>query len=83
MTILSVSAARQNLSTLINQVAEGHKPIFIKGKHKNAVLISEDELSGLQETLYLMSIPGLWESIVEGANIPLSECVPLDKVLKL
>lgn len=57
MTILSVSAARQILGNLVNQVAEDCKEVYIKGIKNNAVLVSEDEWSSTQETLYLMSSP--------------------------
>ncbi len=82
MTVLSATAARQNLFSLIDEVAEHHKPIIIKGKRHSAVLISEDELSGMKETIYLMSIPGMWESIDKASKTPLSECTPWREVFK-
>lgn len=57
MTILSVSAARQNLYSLVNEVSDKNKPIYIKGKKNNAVLISEQEWNSTKETAYLMSSP--------------------------
>jgi PHD/YefM family antitoxin component YafN of YafNO toxin-antitoxin module len=49
--------------------------VLIKGKRANAVLIAEADWRAIQETMYLLSIPGLRESIVEGTQTPLDECV--------
>jgi prevent-host-death family protein len=78
MKILNVSETRQNFSNLINEVAEGHKPIFIKGKKNAAVLMSKEDYSGMMETIYLMSVPELWESIERASKAPDSEFTPLE-----
>ena len=75
MTILSASEARANLYRLIDQTAESHEPIFISGKRSGAVLVSEEDWKAIQETLFLLSIPGLRESIKEGMAEPLGESV--------
>lgn len=77
MTILNVSEARKNLYTLIDKSYDSHEPIFIKGKRHNAVLISEEDWASIQETLYLMSIPGMSQSIKKGLETPLEECEEL------
>ncbi|HSI46253.1 MAG TPA: type II toxin-antitoxin system Phd/YefM family antitoxin [Methylophilus sp.] len=66
MQTLSASDARANLYRLLDQAAESHEPIIISGKRNNAVLISADDWSAIQETLYLLSIPGMRESIKQG-----------------
>ena len=73
MTILTASEARANLYRLIDQTAVSHEPIFISGRRTGAVLISEEDWKAMQETLYLLSIPGLRDSIKEGMAEPLSE----------
>ncbi|MDA3949749.1 MAG: type II toxin-antitoxin system Phd/YefM family antitoxin [Spirochaeta sp.] len=73
MTILNASDARANLYRLIDQTNESHEPVIISGKRNNAILLSEDDWNSIQETLYLTSIPGMRESIVEGMKEPLSE----------
>lgn len=73
MPILNASDARANLYRLIDQTNESHEPIIISGKRNKAVLISEDDWKSIQETLYLTSIPGMRESIIEGMKEPLSE----------
>ncbi len=65
MTTLTASEARAGLYRLIDQTAETHKPVLISGKRSNAVLISEEDCSAIQETLYLLAIPGMRESIRE------------------
>ena len=74
MTALSMTEARKRLPTLLDDVAESHVPVQITGKRHSAVLISEDDWRSIQETLYLTSIPGMRESIMEGLQTPLEEC---------
>jgi antitoxin YefM len=69
-TNLTASEARSNLYRLIDQAAESHEPISITGKRANAVLIAESDWNAIQETLYLLSIPGMRESIKEGMATP-------------
>jgi antitoxin YefM len=73
MTTLTASEARASLYRLIDQAAESHKPVLISGKRSNAVLISEEDWSAIQETLYLLSIPGMRESIKESMAEPLAK----------
>jgi len=73
MAILTVSNARSNLYRLIDQANESHEPIIISGKRNNAVLIAEEDWDSIQETLFLVSIPGMKESIIEGMNEPVEE----------
>jgi prevent-host-death family protein len=74
MTTLNSTEARSNLYGLIAQVNESHEPVTITGKKGNAILISEDDWSAINETLTLLSIKGMRESIVEGMQTPLDEC---------
>jgi len=73
MTTLTASEARASLYRLIDQAAESHQPIMITGKRGNAVLLSAEDWQAIQETLYLLSIPGMRESIKEGMAQPLDE----------
>ena len=74
MTTLTASQARTELYKLLDKVAESHEPIQITGKRNNAVLISEEDWSAIKETLYLLSIPKMRESIKKGLKTPLKEC---------
>jgi prevent-host-death family protein len=73
MTILTASEARANLYRLIDQTTESHEPITISGKRGNAVLISAEDWSAIQETLYLLAVPGMRESIKAGMAEPLAK----------
>lgn len=66
--------ARNELDRLIEEVRQSGEPVRIVGPGLNAVLVSDDEWRGIQETLYLLSIPGMKESIIEGMNAPMEEC---------
>lgn len=74
MTTITATEARRLLYQLLDDVSESHEPIQIAGKRNSAVLISEDDWRAVQETLYLHSIPGMKESIIEGLNTPLDVC---------
>lgn len=74
MKTLSAAAARENLYRLIDDVATSGEPVQIAGRRSNAVLVSEDDWRSIQETLYLLSIPGMRESILEGMAAPVEEC---------
>ncbi len=73
MATLTASEARANLYRLIDQAAESHQPIHIAGKRTSAVLLSTEDWEAIQETLYLLSIPGMRESIKEGMAEPRGE----------
>jgi prevent-host-death family protein len=73
MTSFPVTQARSRLYQLLDEAAASHEPIQITGKRANAVLVSEDDWRSIQETLYLVSIPGMRESIRKGMAAPLSK----------
>lgn len=70
MTDLTASEARANLYRLLDEAAETHKPIRISGKRNSGVLVSERDWDAIQETLYLLSIPGMRDSIRKGMKTP-------------
>ena len=74
MTTLNATEARAKLYALIDEAAKFHQPIVIKGKRSNAVLLSEDDWNAINETLYLVSIPGMRESIMQGMATNVQEC---------
>lgn len=74
MPTLTATEARKRLYSLVDEVKESHEPIQIVGKRSSAVLISEDDWRAIQETLHLVSIPGMRESIQEGLKTPIEEC---------
>jgi antitoxin YefM len=74
MKTISVTKARSNLYKLLDDTKSSGEPIQITGKRTNGVLISEDDWRAIRETLFLVSIPGMRESIRDGLNTPISEC---------
>ena len=74
MTSISATEARKSLYRLVDEVSESHEPVQITGKRGNAVLVGEDDWRAVQETLHLVSIPGMRESILEGMAAPVDEC---------
>jgi prevent-host-death family protein len=70
MSVLTASQARANLFKLIDEAADSHQPVVISGKRNSAVLVSEKDWAAIQETLYLLSIPGMRESIRKGMSTP-------------
>ncbi|USE35719.1 type II toxin-antitoxin system Phd/YefM family antitoxin [Endozoicomonas sp. SCSIO W0465] len=74
MSSYSASEARANLYRLIDETAKNHKPVLITGKRNNAVLVSEEDWSAIQETLHLLSVPGMRKSIQDGLASDLSDC---------
>lgn len=73
MQTLSASTARTNLYRLIDEAAESHQPLVITGKRNNAVLVSAEDWAAMQETLFLLSVPNMRESIREGMNTPVNK----------
>ena len=74
MTTLTVSEARTTLYKLVDRVAFSHEPIQIAGKRSNAILICDEDWRAIQETLYLLSVPGMRKSIREGLKTSLKKC---------
>ncbi len=73
MTTLTASEARANLYRLMDQAAASHEPIHILGKRGGAVLVSEEDWKAVQETLFLLAVPGMRESVREGMAEPLAK----------
>ena len=74
MTTINVTKAHPELYKLLEQVAQGSEPIRIHSKHGAAMLIAESDWRSIQETLHLLSIPKMRESIIEGLKTPVEEC---------
>lgn len=75
MKTITATKARENLYRLMDEVAVTSEPVQITGRRAGAVLLSETDWRAIQETLYLLSIPGMRASIQKGLKTPLSECV--------
>lgn len=71
--VMTVSQARTNIYKIMDETAETHQPIMITGKRNNVVMISEEDWSAIEETLFLNAIPGMATSIQEAMDAPNSE----------
>ena len=75
MKTINATKARANIYKLLEEANSSNEPIQITGKRNNAVLVSEDNWRAIEETLYLLSIPGMRESVQEGLSTPIDECL--------
>ena len=76
----NITNFRKDIFKMLEQTIRFNEPINVSTKDGNAVVISEEDYNGLMETLYLSSIPTVKESIIEGLNIPVLECIPENEV---
>lgn len=74
MTTLNASEAREKLYRLLDETAAEHQPVLITGPRSNAVLVGEDDWNAMQETLYLLAVPGMRESVIQGLATPVGQC---------
>jgi antitoxin YefM len=74
MTAITAAKAKNRLSELLSEISISHEPVQIMGKEASGVLISEDDWRSIQETLYLVSVPGMRESIRKGLKTPITKC---------
>lgn len=74
MQTVSATTARSMIYKLLDDAASSHEPIQITGKRSNGVLVSESDWRAIQETLYLVSVPGMRDSILSGMKTPIEEC---------
>ena len=71
---VSVDCVGTNLHKLIEKVMVTREPVMILGRESNAVLISEGDWVAINETLDLLSVPGMLESIAEGMRESIGDC---------
>lgn len=76
----NITNFRKEIFGLLEQTIKYNELINVNTKDGNAVIISEEDYNGLMETLYLSSIPGMKEKIVEGLKTPIEDCIPEDQV---
>ena len=81
MTTTTINNFRKIVYSMVENTVRFNEPVTITTKDGNAVMISEEEYLGLIETLYLTSVPGMKEKLVEGLNTPLTETVSEEEVV--
>lgn len=82
MNIYTSTQARAKLFNLIDETNQTHEPIYIKGKRCNAVMLSKEDYESMQESLYLYSIAGLAEKILEASQEPVEDCISHEEAWK-
>ena len=74
MREVSVNDVGVNLHTLIKQVTVTREQVIILGRESNVVLISAGDWVAINETLDLLPVPGMRESIAEGMRESIGDC---------
>lgn len=74
MMVHSSAEVVKDLDRFLVATSKDHRPILIQGEAASGILVAEEDWRAIQETVYLLSIPGMGESIREGLEIPISEC---------
>lgn len=80
MKTVSITKARQNIYRLVEDAISSSEPLQITARKGNVVLVSEKDWKSIQETLYLLSVPGMRESLIEGVNTPIGECKTAEEI---
>ena len=66
MEIASYSEFRRHMKSFLDAVIKTHKPLFITRKHgEELVVISKEDYTSMEETLYLLSSPKNAERLME------------------
>ena len=80
MIATNVTTFRNNIFSLLEQTIKYNEPLSVTTKSGNVIVLSEEDYRGLTETLYLSSVPGRKEKLLDGKNTPVSDCVPESEV---
>ena len=74
VSTISVSQARKDLYNLVDQVGESHEPLIITSKRGDAVLLSAEDWQAIQETMHLLSAPGMRDALIAGKATSIEDC---------
>ena len=80
MTNINITNFRKDIYELLEQTIKYNEPINVSTKNGNAIVLSEEDYNGLMETIYLLSVPGMKEKLIDGKDTPLEDCVAEDEV---
>ena len=80
MLATNVTSFRKNIFALLEQTIKYNEPLSVSTKSGSVVVLSEEDYRGLTESLYLSSVPGMKEKLLDGKSTPLSDCVAEDKL---
>ena len=80
MKTISITHARQNIYNLVDDTILSSEPLQITSRKGNVVLVSEEDWKSIQETIYLLSVPGMPEALIEGKNTPIDKCKTAEEI---
>ena len=80
MINVNITSVRKNIYSILEQTIKYNEPVNVSTKDGNAILISEEDYRNLMETLYIESVPGLKDDIINGMKEPYEECIPEEMV---
>ena len=80
VTNINITNFRKDIYELLEQTIKYNEPINVSTKNGNAIVLSEEDYNGLMETIYLLSVPGMKEKLIDGKDTPLEDCVAEDEV---
>ena len=80
MKSISVSNARKDIYNIIEQTVANSEPVQITSKSGDVIMLSLNDWEAIQETLHLLQISGMRESILEAASEPIDECVTPEEI---
>ena len=80
MDVIHLNDAQQHLDAVINKSAQSHTPVIITGNENQAVLVALEDWKAIQETLYLLQVPGIREDLLYGMRTPMEECVTKEEL---
>ncbi|BAZ09948.1 putative antitoxin of toxin-antitoxin stability system [Calothrix sp. NIES-4071] len=80
MNVIGVDEAQKRLDAVIKNSVESHTPVIITANESQVVLIALEDWNAIQETLYLLQIPGMREDILEGMRTPIEECATKEEL---
>ena len=80
MIATNVTSFRKNIFAMLEQTIKYNEPLSVSTKSGSVVVLSEEDYRGLTESLYLSSVPGMKEKLIDGKNTPLDDCVPESEI---
>ncbi len=74
MKTMTATTAWSEMDRVIDAALSDHEPVQITAANGNVVLVAESDWRAIQETLHLVTLPGMRDSILEGMAEPVEDC---------
>jgi len=72
---MTATTAQKDFNSILDTVITQGDTVSIATDGGAAILVNQEEWNSIVETVYLQSIPGMTESIMEGKATPINECL--------